>query len=46
MVAKYTAIPDEVDNKQVVEAMREISEVLIWGDQNDQAVFEYVYCCS
>ena len=26
----------------LVEALRVISEILIWGDQNDSTVFEYV----
>ena len=26
---------------QVVEALRSISEILIWGDQNDSSVFEF-----
>jgi hypothetical protein len=43
VVAKYTALPEEADKRQVVEAMREIAEILIWGDQNDQAVFEYAH---
>ena len=27
----------------LVEILRSISEILIWGDQNDSSVFEYVY---
>jgi len=27
----------------LVETLRSISEILIWGDQNDGSVFEYVY---
>ena len=31
------------NNKSViVEAFRSMSEILIWGDQNDSSVFEYV----
>ena len=26
----------------LVETLRSISEILIWGDQNDSSVFEYV----
>lgn len=45
VLAKYTESPlhTEADNRQLVEALREIAEILIWGDQNDQAVFEYVW---
>jgi len=27
----------------VVETLRSIAEILIWGDQNDSTVFEYVH---
>lgn len=44
VLQKYTesALHTEADNRQLVEALRGIAEILIWGDQNDQAVFEYV----
>lgn len=30
----------ESNKKIIVEALRAISEILIWGDQNDSTVFE------
>ena len=29
----------------LVETLRSIAEILIWGDQNDSSVFEWVCCC-
>ena len=32
------------NNKDLlIETLRSISEILIWGDQNDSSVFEYVF---
>lgn len=28
----------------LVETLRSIAEILIWGDQNDSSVFEYDFC--
>ena len=44
VLTRYTSskFHSEDENVQLVEALREIAEILIWGDQNDQAVFEYV----
>ena len=32
---------DKVKPFKVVEALRSIAEILIWGDQNDSSVFEF-----
>ena len=34
---------NESNRTLLVETLRSIAEILIWGDQNDSTVFEYVY---
>ncbi|KAI6241474.1 FPL domain-containing protein [Aphelenchoides fujianensis] len=41
VLAKNEKITDH-NRAVVIEALRSITEILIWGDQNDSSVFEYV----
>lgn len=34
---------NEQNKSLLVETLRSIAEILIWGDQNDSTVFEYVF---
>lgn len=41
VLTKNTTVTDHNRNL-LVETIRSITEILIWGDQNDSSVFEYV----
>lgn len=42
VLTKNTTVTDHNRNL-LVETIRSITEILIWGDQNDSSVFEYVF---
>lgn len=42
ILAKNTTV-SENNRGTLVESLRCIAEILIWGDQNDGTVFEYVF---
>lgn len=37
-------VVNELNRTLLVETLRQIAEILIWGDQNDATVFEYCFC--
>lgn len=43
VLTKNTTVTDHNRNL-LVETIRTITEILIWGDQNDSSVFEWVSC--
>jgi protein CLEC16A len=40
-VLQSNAVVREENGSVVVECLRAVAETVIWGDQNDAAVFEY-----
>ena len=42
-VLSKNSVVNETNRGLMVETLRSIAEILIWGDQNDSRVFEYVY---
>ena len=42
-VLTKNAVVNETNRGLLVETLRSIAEILIWGDQNDSRVFEYVF---
>jgi hypothetical protein len=43
-MAAHQALPAAVPIQQVVETLRAIAELMIWGDQHNANFFEYVAC--
>ena len=41
-VLSKNQVVSENNRSLLVETLRSIAEILIWGDQNDSSVFEYV----
>ena len=41
-VLERNPVVTESNKKLIVETFRSIAEILIWGDQNDSSVFEYI----
>ena len=42
-VLQRNPIVFDVNRDLLIETLRSISEILIWGDQHDSSVFEYVF---